>query len=89
MPHLKRGMTLENVITSMLTYKTSPRRSFGTSPTRPAASRMNNLLQRRHRSTRPRPTSRTSRSTSERLENSRLSPSVAIAIAIVSKRRQR
>src|SRR5262249_15925379 len=70
-------------------YNASPRRSFGTSPTRPAASRMNRCFSAGRRSTRPRPTSRTRRNTSDWLENSRLSPSVAIPMAMVSKRRQR
>src|SRR6516164_55211 len=70
-------------------YNASPRRSFGTSPTRPAASRMKRCFSAGRRSTRPRPTSRTRRSTSDWLENSRLSPSVAIPMAMVSNRRQR
>src|SRR5215472_3070300 len=70
-------------------YNASPRRSFGTSPTSPAASRMKRCFSAGRRSTRPRPTSRRRRSTSDWLENSRLSPSVAIPMAIVSNRRQR
>src|SRR5258708_5439009 len=70
-------------------YSASPLSSFGTSPTRPAASRMKSCLSPGRRSTSPRPRSRTKRKTSERLENSRLRPSVATPIAIVSNRRQR
>ena len=67
----------------------SPRSSFGTSPVKPAASRMNTRLSAGMRSTTPRPRSRTSRSTSERLENNRFKPSVATPMVMVSKRRQR
>src|SRR5262249_25022438 len=73
----------------LLRYNASPRKSFGTSPTSPAASRMNRFFSPGSRSTRPSPTSRTIRNTSERLENSRLRPSVATPMAMVSKRRQR
>ena len=66
-----------------------PCSSFGTSPVNPAASRMNTRLSAGMRSTTPRPTSRTSRSTSELLENNRFRPSVATPMVMVSKRRQR
>jgi aspartate racemase len=46
-------------------YSTSPFSNFGTSPVKPAASRMNMRFSMGMRSTRPSPTSRASRSTSE------------------------
>src|SRR5262249_55256643 len=68
----------------IMLYNASPRKSFGTSPTSPAASRMNRIFSPGRRSTRPSPTSRTMRRTAERLENSRLRPSVATPMATLS-----
>ena len=63
--------------------------SRGTSPDNPAAWRMNRLLSGGARSTRPRPMSRTVRSSRDSFENKKFSELVATPIAMVSNRRQR
>ena len=70
-------------------YSASPFNSRGTSPDKPAAWRMNRFFSGGARSTRPRPISRTVRSSVDSLENSRFSELVASPIAMVSNRRQR
>ena len=67
-------------------HSASPRSSFGTSPTRPAASRMKKLLQRRQAVDQAEAEVAHEPQQVEPLENSRLRPSVATPIAMVSKR---
>ena len=60
-----RAASLRAQLRAMRRYSASPRSSLGTSPTRPAASRMKKRFSAGKRSTTPMPTSRASRSTSD------------------------